>query len=118
MEAATDRSLKDVVYTLVSIYLGADFIVAGLSNFTSDFDFDTRFGYPAWIQIPIGISETLGGVGLLHPRTNLMGLAILTVVMSGAVYSHFAARDGGYATPLKYLIYFAVMLYYKIRRTA
>ncbi|MDZ7363541.1 MAG: DoxX family protein [candidate division KSB1 bacterium] len=118
MESINEQRLKDFIYQLVSIYFGIDFIVWGVSNFTSDYDFDTRFGYPAWIQIPIGISETLAGVGLLHPRTNLAALLILASVMAGAVYSHLSAQDGGYGTPLKYLLYFAAMLYYKIRQTS
>ncbi len=61
MEPISEQRLKDIIYNLVSIYLGIDFILWGISNFTSDDDFDTRFGYPSWIQIPIGISETLAG---------------------------------------------------------
>lgn len=118
MESVSEKQIKDILYTLVSIYLGIDFVVWGISNFTSDYDFDTRFGYPAWIQIPIGISETLAGFGLLHPRTNLAALLVLAVVMAGAVCSHLIARDGGYGTPLKYLLYFGVMLYYKMRKTS
>jgi len=114
MESISEQRLKDLIYNLVSIYLGVDFIIWGVSNFTSDYDFDTRFGYPLWIQIPIGISETLAGVGLFHPRTNIVAALVLAAVMAGAVYNHLAAHDGGYGTPLKYLLYFAVMLYYKI----
>jgi uncharacterized membrane protein YphA (DoxX/SURF4 family) len=118
MEPLSEQRLKDIIYNLVSIYFGIDFIIWGVSNFTSDYDFDTRFGYPSWIQISIGISETLAGVGLLHPRTNIAGLLVLVVVMAGAVYSHFAAHDGGYGTPLRYLLYFAAMLYYKMRKAS
>ncbi len=116
MESISEQRLKDLIYQLVSIYFGIDFIIWGVSNFTSDYDFDTRFGYPAWIQIPIGISETLAGVGLLHARTNIAALLVLATVMAGAVYSHLTAHDNGYGTPLKYLLYFAAMLYYKIRQ--
>ncbi|MCI0693155.1 hypothetical protein L0337_14265 [candidate division KSB1 bacterium] len=58
METGIDKKVKDLLYKLVSIYLGIDFIFWGFSNFTTDYDFDTR-------------------------------------------------------TPLKYLIYFSIMLYYK-----
>jgi hypothetical protein len=118
MESVSEKQIKDILYNLASIYLGIDFILWGISNFTSDYDFDTRFGYPTWIQIPIGISETLAGLGLLHPRTNIAALLVLAAVMGGAVSSHLAAHDGGYGTPLKYLLYFIVMLYYKMRKTS
>ena len=50
---------------------------------------------------------------MLHRRTNIAAVLVLAVVMSGAVFSHLKAQDGGYGTPLKYLIYFVIMLYYK-----
>jgi hypothetical protein len=113
MESSVDKKIKDLLYQLVSIYLGIDFIFWGFSNFTTDYDFDTRFGHPEWSQIPIGIAETLAGFGLLHRRTNLVSVLVLAVVMAGAVFSHLNAQDGGYPSPLKYLIYFAIMLYYQ-----
>lgn len=118
MAPLSEQRFKELIYNLISIYFGIDFIIWGVSNFTNDYDFDTRFGYPSWIQIPIGISETLAGIGLLHPRANVAGLLILVAVMAGAVYSHLAARDSGYGTPLRYLLYFTAMLYYKIRKTS
>ncbi|MGH7491732.1 MAG: DoxX family protein [bacterium] len=113
METGIDKKLEELFYKGVSLYLGIDFILAGLSNFSTDYDFDTRFGYPAWIQIPIGIAETLAGFGLFFRRTNIASLLVLTVVMTGAMFSHLRAQDGGYGTPLKYLLYFAIMLFYK-----
>lgn len=118
MGPAIDKGIKDALYHFASLYLGIDFIFWGLSNFTNDYDFDTRFGLPSWIQIPIGISETAAGFGLLHPRTNRAAVIVLAAVMAGAVCNHLAAQDGGYPTPLKYLIYFAIMLYYKSRRVS
>ncbi|MGH7451069.1 MAG: hypothetical protein ACRENG_06980 [bacterium] len=93
--------------------MGIDFIFWGLSNFTTDYDFDTRFGHPEWSQIPIGVAETSTGFGMLYHRTNIVSVFVLAVVMVGAVFSHLKAQDGGYSTPLKYLIYFSIMLYYK-----
>ena len=113
METSIEKKLEELFYTGVSFYLGIEFVLAGLSNFSTDFDFDTRFGYPAWIQIPIGIAETTAGLGLCFRRTNIASLLVLAVVMAGAVFSHLRAQDGGYGTPLKYLLYFAIMLFYK-----
>src|SRR5262245_48240986 len=113
METGVDKRLEELFYKAVSLYLGIDFILWGLSNFSTDFDFDTRFGYPVWIQIPIGVAETAAGFGLLFRRTNVVALLVLTTVMAGAVFSHLKARDGGYGGPLRYLLYFAIMLYYK-----
>jgi hypothetical protein len=113
MESGINKKLEGILYKAVSIYLGVDFILAGLSNFSTDYDFDTRFGYPVWIQIPIGVAETLAGFGLLFRRTNIASVLLLAIVMAGAVFSHLKAQDGGYGTPLKYLLYFAIMLYYK-----
>jgi hypothetical protein len=93
--------------------LGIDFIFWGISNFTTDYDFDRRFGHPEWSQIPIGIAETSAGFGMLYHRTNIISVLVLAVVMAGAVFSHLKAQDGGYSTPLKYLAYFLIMLYYK-----
>ncbi len=108
------RETTDAIYRVVSIYLGIEFFFFGISNFTTDFDFDGRFGYPSWIQIPIGIAEAAAGIGLMVPRTNLVSLVVLIAVMGGAVFSHLMAGDGGYPGPAKYLIYFILMLYHRV----
>ncbi|MDZ4701267.1 MAG: DoxX family protein [Rhodothermales bacterium] len=107
------RAITDAIYRVVSIYLGIEFFFWGISNFSNDFDFDGRFGYPSWIQIPIGIAETAAGIGLMIPRANLASLIVLIAVMAGAVFSHLMAGDGGYPGPAKYLVYFLLMLYYR-----
>lgn len=113
METSIEKRTQDLIYKIISIYLAIDFVLWGFSNFTTDYDFDTRFGYPEWVYIPIGVAEILAGFGLLHARTNLASVIVLLIVMGGAVFSHVHANDGGYSTPLKYFIYFALMLYYK-----
>ncbi|MEZ4703347.1 MAG: DoxX family protein [Rhodothermales bacterium] len=113
MSDSANRAITDAIYRVVSLYLGIEFFFWGISNFTGDYAFDERFGYPSWIQIPIGIAETGAGIGLMLPRTNLASLVVLFVVMAGAVGTHLVAGDGGYPTPAKYLLYFGMMLYYR-----
>jgi hypothetical protein len=104
METGIEKKAKDLLYKFASIYLGIEFIFWGFSNFTTDYDFDTRFGHPQWSQIPIGIAETSAGFGMLYHRTNIVSVLVLAVVMAGAVFSHLKAHDGGYPMPLKYLV--------------
>ncbi len=101
MVTGIDKKVKVLIYKAVSIYLGIDFVLWGISNFTTDYDFDTRFGLPEWVHIPIGVSETLTGFGLLHRCTNIASLLVLSIVMTGAVYNHLKIQDGSYGTPLK-----------------
>jgi hypothetical protein len=104
---------QDALYRVVSLYLGIEFFFWGISNFSVDYDFDTRFGLPSWIQIPIGVAETTAGIGLCFRRTNLMALLVLILVMAGAVFHHLNAGDGGYPTPAKYMLYFLLMAYFR-----
>ena len=52
------------------------------------------FGYAGWFRILIGLTEALGAVLLVPPRTSAWGAGLLIAVMSGAVYSHVTSDYG------------------------
>lgn len=53
-----------------------------------------HWAYPAWFATLIGVLELTGAVGLLIPRTTRYAVLGLTVIMSGAAYTHLANHEG------------------------
>src|SRR5258708_24958866 len=78
---------------IVSIRLAAMFVFSGGIKLLQPGQVKPMFvhyGYAPWFATLIGISEALGGIGLLVPR--LAGIAAIgfSIIMSGSVYTHFS----------------------------
>ncbi len=87
---------KKIALWTLSILLGAMFVFSGLSKLLqldAVKPMFVHYGYAPWFAVLIGASETLGGLGLLIPR--LAGIAAigLSIIMAGAVYTHFSHHE-------------------------
>lgn len=86
--------------------VAAFFVVMGLEKFPSDprgawVPVFKQIGIGQWFRYATGVVEILGGVLFLFPRTCLIGGAILTCTMVGAMLVHIVVRDsiGGSVFP-------------------
>ena len=87
---------KTIVLWVVSILLAAAFLLSGLSKLLKPEMAKAGFvhyGYAGWFAIFIGVCETLGGLGLLILRLAGLAAAGLSIIMIGAVYTHFSHRE-------------------------
>ena len=87
---------KSIVLWVVSILLAAAFLLSGLSKLLKPEMARAGFvhyGYAAWFAIFIGVCETLGGLGLLILRLVGLAAAGLSIIMIGAVYTHFSHHE-------------------------
>ena len=76
-----------------------------------------HWAYPAWFATLIGVLELTGAVGLLIPRTTRYAVLGLTVIMSGAAYTHLANHEG--IQVLRPVIFLAVLwAIWWLRRTS
>ncbi len=90
---------KKIALWIVSILLAAMFVFSGGIKLLQPGQVKPMFvhyGYAPWFATLIGISEALGGIGLLVPR--LAGIAAigLSIIMAGAVYTHFSHQEFGH----------------------
>jgi putative oxidoreductase len=97
-------SVQDTALWLATLALAALFFwtgvrkVLGAGGWVAGF---TRWGYPSWFRVLIGVVEVSSAVLLLVPRLAVLGALGIAVIMVGAVgtlVTHGAARS--IATPL------------------
>ena len=74
------------VLALIYVMMGLP-KVGALSNVVHQFD---QWGYPTTFMYFIGAVEFLGAILLLLPRIRLVAVAGLSVIMTGAIYTHIA----------------------------
>jgi len=82
---------------VLCIILAVEFIPGGAFKFVSGETFfgpsySTKFvgwGYPAWFRFFVGSGEILGAILLLMPRYRFHGAALLFIILTGAVITHF-----------------------------
>jgi len=70
-----------------------------------------RLGAGQWFRYLTGTLEVIGAVGLLVPRANFYGAALLATVMVGAIVTHLAIL-GGNPTPAIVLLLINVTVAY------
>jgi uncharacterized membrane protein YphA (DoxX/SURF4 family) len=99
---------KTIALWVVSILLAAMFLFAGGSKLLALDKVKPMFvqyGYPAWFAILIGSCEVPGALGLLIPRLAGLAAAGLSIIMAGAVFTHFTHNEFIHGlTPLVLLI--------------
>jgi hypothetical protein len=59
----------------------------------------TKFGYPEWLLLPLGITEITCTIIYLIPRTNILGAILLTGYLGGAVATHVRVSDPKFVMP-------------------
>jgi putative oxidoreductase len=62
----------------------------GVSGFAESF---TRWGYPGWFRIAVGIAQIAFAVVLLAPKATAPAAGALVVIMLGAIYTHVQAGE-------------------------
>jgi uncharacterized membrane protein YphA (DoxX/SURF4 family) len=100
------------VAIIFPLILGLYFLQVGLTTafapseqLLADF---SRWGYPPWFRLVVGLVETVGAVGLLlGSRVKVIAAVAglwLSATMAGAILTHIVAQDGGWPLPLLLLI--------------
>lgn len=82
---------------ILCIILAIEFIPGGAFKFVSGETFFgppyavkfVNWGYPAWFRFVVGAGEVIGAILLLLPRYRFFGGALLFVILTGAVITHF-----------------------------
>ncbi len=81
------KRIRLVAAWLLGLYLARMFVNMGWIKFdpegfwTAAFE---RWGYPAWLRVPVGVLEVGGGIMLVIPWLATYGGLALAVVMGGA----------------------------------
>ena len=82
--------------TILTAALAVIFVVAGIINIigrgTVKTDF-ARWGFPDGFNIVCGGLELVGAALLLPPSTRFWGLALLGMIMAGAIFSLLRYRE-------------------------
>jgi hypothetical protein len=82
--------------SILAMVLAALFAVAGVINLAGlgpvkrDF---ARWGYPTWVRLLCGALELSSAGFLLGQQTRLLGLALASVVMIGALFTLVRNRE-------------------------
>lgn len=82
----------------LSIILSIIFIVSGSAKLLGlDFEIKAfnRWGYDLWFMYFIGVAEVAGGIALNLKTLRKLAAPALTLLMSGAVYTHIAFNEWG-----------------------
>ena len=112
------KGLKTVLWVL-SILLGAMFVFSGGMKLLKPAEVKPMFvhyGYAAWFATFIGVCEALGGLGLLLPRLAALAAAGLTIIMAGAVYTHWSHQEFTHGlVPLVLLLLLIVVAWMRMK---
>jgi putative oxidoreductase len=87
---------QKIALWVVSILLAAMFLFSGCFKLLKPDEAKAGFvhyGYAAWFATFIGVCEALGGIGLLLPRLAALAAGGLSIIMVGAVYTHFSHQE-------------------------
>lgn len=89
-----------ILHVVLRILLSLAFLAAGLPKFLPQSGWRERFagwGYPAWFVLVIGALEVGGVVGLWVPRISRAAMALLAVIMGGAIVTNLTHPPIGQA---------------------
>ena len=92
------RSFASSTYLLKALCLSASFFLFAAEIGKSAHDAEMRqffwqSGYPIWFMYFLSSAETLGAIGLLVAKTRVPAAVGLTVIMLGAIYTHYHNGD-------------------------
>ena len=100
------RVAKEVGLWLVTLFLALVSLRSGLTKLPGDGfwvrDF-TRWGYPGWFRITVGVAELVSFALLLVPRLSGYGALIFAIVMLGAIFTH-ATHNESSRLPFNFLL--------------
>lgn len=105
--------LARILHLVLRILLSLAFLAAGLPKFLPQSGWRERFagwGYPAWFVLVIGALEVAGVIGLWVPRTCRTAMALLAVIMVGAILTNLTHPPIGQALrPILFLLLVVVL---------
>jgi hypothetical protein len=110
-----------IIYWVATIWLALGMVSTGivqLLHVKEEVALFSRLGYPAYLLTMLAIWKFLGVVAVLMPKFPLLkewAYAGFFFVMSGAVFSHLAVRDGAmeYFGPVLLLVLTVVSWYFR-----
>lgn len=100
------RVQKRILWS-VTILLAVAFLIFGILKLTGAEPLAAKFtkwGYPTWFRLVVGVAEISGAVLLLLPRTTVLGSVGLGLLMVGAVFTHLKVGEGLQAIPALVLL--------------
>ena len=114
--------MKRIFFTILSVLFGLQFINAGLNKFFNyipvpdeipeemlkDFQAITEI---VWLMPLIGITEILGGILVIIPKTRVLGALVLFPVMIGILCTHIFVDTTALTLVLVYLVILLWILY-------
>ena len=108
----TSRSAR-ILHLVLRILLSLAFLAAGLPKFLPQSGWRERFagwGYPGWFVFVIGALEVAGVIGLWIPRISRAAMALLAVIMVGALLTNLTHPPMGQALrPIIFLLLILVL---------
>lgn len=110
-----------IIYWIATVWLALGMLSTGivqLIKMDEEVKIMTHLGYPLYFLTIIGVWKILGVIAILIPKFPLLKewtYAGFFFVMSGAVFSHIAAGDGGkeFFGPILLLILTVVSWYFR-----
>ena len=83
-----ENKLHDITFWGLRATIGAIFIVQGSGKFGPGFAsmLTGPFGLPAELQIPIALTETIGGILLIVGVLSRISSSLLAIIMLGAIF--------------------------------
>jgi len=88
--------MTKIIKTALWVLLSVMFIMAGgakLMGSHSQVEHFAQWGYPVWFLYLTGIIEVGGGICLLIPKRQFYGIAVLSLTMVGAAFTHVKAGE-------------------------
>lgn len=70
----------------------------------------SRWGYPSYFYLLVGLAELAGAVLLIAPKTAKAGAVVLITIMIGATVTHLLHREPQVATTLVLLVMLGAVL--------
>lgn len=117
---ASRKRVAGVVFRVVQVVLGIDFIIGGslkLGGVPSMIDLFDRIGGGQWLRYLVGFVELAGGIGVLIPMLSGLAALGLCALLTAAAYTNvFIVNDPPWV-PLIWLVVSAVVAWRRWPRT-
>ncbi len=97
-----------------TLLLGLVMIAGGLAKLVGEPHQVAGFaawGLPGWFRLLVGTFEVLGGLLLLIPGSTPIGALVLSTIMVGAVWTHFANGEWLHSIPPGVLLTLFVLIF-------
>jgi uncharacterized membrane protein YphA (DoxX/SURF4 family) len=96
-----NRAKKIALWSITTL-LAAAFLMFGTLKLTGAEQLVEQFskwGFPSWFRLFVGVAEIVGAGLLIFPRTTLPGAVTLGILMAGCVFMHLKTGEGPQSIP-------------------